>query len=116
MTFTEFDKYQLRLLELVIAMKDTKGKEYAHSENRFANFDRLAEGLGLLNVTIAWVYCKKHIDSIESYIKDHKVYSTEPVEGRIVDAITYLTLIAGMIKEEQDRKQCALSDPTPNAK
>lgn len=114
MTFTEFDKYQLHLLKLVIAMKDTKGKEYAHSESRFANFDRLAEGLELPNMTIAWVYCKKHIDSIESYIKDHKVYSTEPIEGRIVDAIAYLTLIAGMIKEEQDKErkpQCALSDP-----
>jgi hypothetical protein len=99
MTFEQFNHYQAKLLEEVVAMKDTKGKEYAHSEDRFANFNRLASGLGLSNVQIAWVYAMKHKDSIESYIKDAKTYSGETIRGRIVDLITYLTLIGGMIEE-----------------
>jgi hypothetical protein len=102
MTFEEFDNFQHELLAEVVCMIDTKGKEYAHSIDRFANFKRLSDGLGLPNTVIAWVYAKKHIDSIESYIKDNKTYSTEGIRGRIVDLITYLTLIGGMIEEREN--------------
>ena len=99
-TFPEFDKFQEELLKEVVVMKDTKGKEYAHSEDRFANFNRLAEGLNLPNTQIAWVYTMKHKDSIESYLRGG-YKGTEPIRGRIVDLITYLTLIAGMIEESR---------------
>ena len=58
MTHQEFDNYQIKLLTQVNRMKDTKGKEYSNSENRFANFDRLAAELGLTNIQVAWVYTK----------------------------------------------------------
>ncbi len=99
MTFPEFDKFQQELLKEVVGMRDTKGKEYAHSEDRFANFNRLAAGLNLPNYLIGWVYCKKHLDSIESFMKDGKVYSNEAIQSRFLDAITYLILIAGMVRE-----------------
>ena len=97
-THQEFDKYQNELLSKVVGMGDTKGKEYSNSESRFANFDRLAAELGLTNIQVAWVYTKKHLDGIASYCRTQKELS-EPIEGRIVDAIVYLTLIAGMIAE-----------------
>ena|ERR1700693_3842673 len=99
MTFEQFDKYQSELLKEVVGMKDTKGKEYAHSGDRFANFNRLSEELGIPNYVIGWIYTKKHLDSIVSYAKEGKIFSNEPIRGRIVDAITYLTLIGGMIEE-----------------
>jgi hypothetical protein len=110
MTFEEFDKFQAELLAECVMMRDTKGREYAHSEDRFANFNRLAEGLGLPNLLIAWVYCKKHIDAIEAFVGNSKIHGyegkelSEPIRGRIVDAITYLTLIAGMISEQEVKK------------
>ena len=100
MTFQEFDEFQNRLIEQVVEMKNTKGKEYANSESRFANFDRLAVRLNIKPTAVALVYLTKHLDSIESYIKNGQTYSTESIQGRIVDAITYLTLIAGMIEED----------------
>ena len=107
MTFEEFDKFQAELLTEVTAMGETKGKEYAHAEDRFANFNGLAGELGISNFTVAWIYLKKHLDSIASYVKDNKTYSVEPIRGRIVDAITYLTLIAGMIEEKpKEEKIC----------
>lgn len=102
MTFPEFDKFQEELLKEVVVMKDTKGKEYANSESRFANFDRLAIRLNLSNIKVALVYLTKHMDAIESYISRGRTYSTETIRGRIVDAITYLTLIAGMIEEQEN--------------
>jgi hypothetical protein len=106
MTFEQFDKFQAQLLTEVVKMKDTKGREYTNSVSRFANFDRLAAELGLTNTQIAWVYLVKHLDSLKQYIRTGKTYSTEPIQGRIVDAITYLTLIAGMIEEvEANQKE-----------
>lgn len=101
MTFPEFDKFFDTLIEECRGMRDTKGKEYAHSESRFANFDRAAERLGISRTMAASVYLYKHLDAIDSYIKTGTVHS-EAIRGRIVDAITYLTLIAGMIDEEAD--------------
>ena len=99
MTFDEFNKFQLTLIDEVIRMRDTKGKEYANSTDRFANFKRLAEQLEISNIQIAWIYTTKHLDAIAQYCRTQETRSTEPIRGRIVDAITYLTLIAGMIKE-----------------
>lgn len=101
MTHTEFNVYQERLLMEVVAMKDTKGKEYANSEDRFANFNRLAAALGMANYQVGWVYLAKHLDSIASYCRYGRTFSNEGIEGRIIDAITYLTLIAGMIEESE---------------
>ena len=100
MTFEQFDEYQKKLIDECIGMRDTKGKEYAHSKDRFANFNRLSEELGLKNYQIGWVYAKKHLDSIASYMKEGKTFSSEEIRGRFVDAIVYLTLIAGMVEEK----------------
>ena len=99
MTFEQFNKYQSELLAEVVAMKNTKGREYAHSEDRFANFNRLAEALGIPNYVVGWIYAMKHKDGIESFVQSGEIHSNEGVGGRIVDLITYLTLIGGMIEE-----------------
>ena len=102
MTFEDFDSYSRDLMEKVVSMRDTKGKEYAGNKDRFDNFNRLAVKCGNLDRKLVWlVYFTKHIDAIESYISNGREFSTESIEGRIVDAITYLTLLAGMIKEEK---------------
>lgn len=101
MTFEQFDKWQEELWKECIEMRDTKGKEYSHTVDRFDNFMRLARELDMDPVKVGWVYAKKHLDSIASFIKTGKEHSTEPIRGRIVDAIVYLTLIGGMIQEKQ---------------
>lgn len=100
MTFPEFDEFFESLIVDCKAMRDTKGKEYAHSLSRFANFDRAAERLGISRLVVANVYLHKHLDSVDSYIKNGLVFSTESFRSRIVDAITYLSLIAGMAADE----------------
>lgn len=101
MTFEQFDKFQTELLAEVVKMKTTKGREYANGIDRFGNFNRLASRLGLPNYKVGWVYAIKHLDSIESFLKDPTMPIVEPIRGRFVDLITYLTLIAGMVEEFQ---------------
>ena len=105
MTFSEFDEYQDELLEKVREVKNTKGREYAGTEDRFSNFNRLAADLDLDRLKICQVYLTKHLDAIKSYVRQKRIFSTESVEDRIVDAITYLTLLAGMIKESQSHEK-----------
>jgi len=103
MTFPEFEKFQSELLKEVALIATTKGKEYANSMERFAHFNRLAEELGLKNYQVGWVYTRKHLDAIAQFCRTRETHSTEPIRGRFVDAICYLTLMAGMVEEAHQR-------------
>jgi uncharacterized protein (DUF849 family) len=76
----------------------TKGAEYANSENQLANFKRLGKRLGLKPEAVILVYLTKHLDAIDSYVRTGRVHS-EPIEGRIDDAILYLILLKASIRE-----------------
>lgn len=105
MTFDQFQKFQNELFEECKQIAQTKGKEYAHSEDRFANFKRCAEKKKCSPLLVASIYLDKHLDSIDSYVAAGQTFSTETIRSRFVDAITYLSLIAGMVYEiEKDRK------------
>ena len=91
----------------------SKGREYQNTNkddvNVFANFERASLDIGLSREQILWVYFSKHKDSISKFIKDLRTKDieqieenlSEPIEGRIVDAINYLLLLYGM---EKDRR------------
>lgn len=101
MNFPEFDKFQSELHGALQSMSNTKGREYAHSEDRFANFRRIATDLNSDELFVAYVYFKKHLDAIISYIVNKETYSGEHIQGRFLDAILYLELIAGMVSEKE---------------
>jgi hypothetical protein len=111
MTFDEFDRIAERIVTQVRRMSETKGKEYSQTANRFDNFNRLAARLNLPRNKVLLVYLTKHLDAIESYVQNGQTYSSEPVFGRIVDAITYLMLLGGMIAE--DEAQSPPPEPPP---
>lgn len=102
MTLEQFDKFQEELLKEVVGMRDSKGKEYASETDRFANFNQDAEEMGIDRFKCAMIFCNKHIRSIKQAIRT-KTFTgrAEPLRGRFVDVIVYMTLIAGMIDESQ---------------
>lgn len=79
----------------------TKGKEYTQDgDDRLKNFKVLAEELGIDPLIVWFIYFKKHIDSIASYIKHGRVvFSDENIEGRFADARNYLVLGRGIIDD-----------------
>lgn len=105
MTFAKFDEFTEEMLGRIRNMRDTKGKEYAGTEDRFGNFNRLAADCGISREKVWQVYYTKHWDSIKSYIQNGTEFSTETIDGRIVDAMTYLLLLAGMIKENKEKEK-----------
>jgi len=91
------DFYKSELVDKEISIFTLKGGEYSGEINRFANFEKLANELDLHPLKIAWIYSKKHLDSILSFINNGKVKSNEDIIGRINDVRNYMALIAGMI-------------------
>lgn len=78
----------------------TKGEEYAGAGNddQHANFNRQAEKLGMPPEKVLMVYLSKHQDAIDNYVRTGAALS-EPIEGRIDDAILYLLLLKAMIRD-----------------
>ncbi len=95
-------------------------KEYAHDQdNCFANFERIANIQGLSREQVLMTYLLKHVDGVMSYVQGHKS-QRENVRGRIVDIITYLTLLWGMadqddIKSDFDKNEQSLIDEEVSA-
>jgi hypothetical protein len=100
MNKTQFLRFIGDVAEKLRGLSNSKGVEYAGSDNQFANFERLADRLGLDRERVLMVYLSKHMDAIDSWIKTRKEYS-EPIEGRIEDAILYLTLLLAMVKSSK---------------
>jgi hypothetical protein len=111
MTFPEFDALCDSNLQEVLQMRNTKGKEYARSADRLANFKRIADEMGITPAQVAWVYLAKHLDGIKYRIQNGATESNETTHSRIIDALTYLLLIDGLLVEELEEEskdpQCA---------
>ena len=94
----EFRALVRSTFEEIEALTATKGEEYAASADQLANFRRSAMEAGLTMDQVWLVFFNKHIDAIKSYSKTGRVMS-EPIEGRIDDAILYLILFKAIIQE-----------------
>ena len=106
MTFEEFDRIQAELLKQVVGMNETKGREYAGiKDDRLANFKRVGEKFNVDPKLVCAIFLQKHLDSIDTFIASEKTFSDEKIEGRIVDAVTYMTLLWGLIVEQDQQNK-----------
>ena len=85
-------------------LTESKGREYAGSADQLANFKRLADRLCLEPEQVLLVYLAKHLDAIDTYVRDYSAHTepvlSEPIEGRIDDAILYLCLLKALIRDQ----------------
>lgn len=93
-----FDLIDETMMEIE-RLNNTKGREYADDAEALGNFYNRAEQMGIDPKVVWGTFFGKHIDSIFSYIKRGEVLS-EPIQGRIDDAILYLILLKGLIEDE----------------
>lgn len=86
---------------------EKKGRDYSGTADSLSNFKRNAERLGMTKYQVWAIYCAKHIDSIFNSIKHAPEFpqvESEPLRGRVVDAITYLTIFLALIDEEDSKR------------
>jgi hypothetical protein len=65
--------------------------------------------LGIDSKAVLLIYLLKHIDSITKYVKTGASKS-ESIESRIMDARVYLSLLRGLIEEENAVHTIRLND------
>jgi len=111
MNHQEFQALLAHQAEVLQKITATKGAEYSNDEDQLANFKRLAAELGLPDIKVCLVYLTKHLDAIKSYAKRGEVMS-EPIEGRIDDAILYLILLKGLIRDRIKNEAGSSPEPT----
>jgi hypothetical protein len=98
---TEFQELMHEQFGRLLDINNKKGADYAGNEDALSNFKRHAVELGLTPEQIWAVYASKHWDSIITYCREGAVAS-EPIEGRIDDALLYLFLLRGLVAERQE--------------
>jgi len=91
----------MRAIEKLLLVK---GGEYAGSEDRLANFKRGQLRTGAHPYQVLWIYMSKHIDSVETFVKDTAAgierERSEPIDGRLDDIINYCLLMKALVKEQ----------------
>jgi len=89
--------------EKMMVISATKGVEYANDDHDANfNFKEISKQLGLTPEKVLWIYVKKHLQSVESYLRRGEVLSNEPIEGRIHDIILYNFILLSLLKEKKN--------------
>ncbi len=86
----------------MVSLTESKGEEYARSDDQLANFKRQAAELDTTPDKILMVYLNKHLDAIKNRVvggPDTKM--SETIYGRIDDAMLYLALLQAMYIEQE---------------
>lgn len=98
----DFQDLLLQTHKRMLTLTASKGEEYARNEDQLANFKRNAAQVNLSPEIVWFVYFNKHLDAIVNWINGGS--SSEPIEGRIDDAILYLCLLKAMVQENSGTK------------
>ena len=103
MTKEKFDEFMDNVI--IPEIKDTRDKgqkEYAQDVlNVFGNFRRTGARVGISPEQSLMNFLMKHIDGICAHVKGYES-QREPVQGRIKDAMVYLSLLWGMVEKDKE--------------
>lgn len=99
----DFVEFKRDLFKECDRTQQLKGEDYTLGDNNaFANFVDGGERLAISKYKVWNVYADKHWKAITNFCKnDGSGVESEPIRGRIVDMITYLTLLAGMVRDDE---------------
>jgi len=102
MTIEKLNELNKDIIKECFKLLNDKGHDYTGAnEDTLANFKMVAQRTGLSPLQVWTVYFTKHADAIQTYIRKGELKS-ETIESRIEDAINYLLLLNGLIKEKNE--------------
>ena len=80
-----------------------KGSDYSGMNDRHRNFKEAGSSAGVSPLVAWWIFFKKHLDAIATYVREGKVQS-EPIQERFKDARNYLDLGAALVRDVEEKK------------
>ena len=90
------------------ALLKQKNADYAPTHDAVGNFKEAAAELGSTPYQILGVYLRKHLCAISAFIRNNGQLESEPIEGRITDAINYLVFLRALIVDRKEEATRAL--------
>jgi hypothetical protein len=100
----DYQKRRETLLALADEVSLNKRKEYTgNDQDVLKNFKRIATRLDITPLHVWSVYFNKHVDSVNTYIKDEGEVS-ESMDSRFSDLLNYLFLGYALIKEKEEEE------------
>ena len=102
LTVLERNEKVKTLFNECLVVLESKGNDYT-KKSANDNFDIVGEFVGISKYGVWATYFYKHLSAIMSFIKNGKLES-EPIKGRILDAINYLGILYTMIDEDKNAK------------
>ncbi len=103
----DYQKRRETLLALADEVSLNKRKEYTgNDQDVLKNFKRIATRLDITPLHVWSVYFNKHVDSVNTYIKDEGEVS-ESMDSRFSDLLNYLFLGYALIKEKEEEESKA---------
>lgn len=101
MTTLEFDDLRKDLTAEREAIILSKRPEYTEGNSDVLNnFKVVAKEIGCSPLQVWYVYFRKHVASISQYAQKPDRQLSEPIRGRICDAMNYLELLDALIQDE----------------
>lgn len=97
MTTREFQKIDRKLMEKANSVLHRKGQHYG-SEDRLANFKRIAAWLDVEPKTVLFFFVAKHLDALRKWAFNE--LPDEPTDS-IIDVINYMRLLKAIDEEER---------------
>jgi len=105
MTSAEYQALRESLSASADRVSFDKRREYTgNDEDILNNFKRIAKRLDVSPLHVWAVYFNKHVDSVNTYIKDRQSVS-ETMESRFSDLLNYLFLGYGLVKESEAQEE-----------
>lgn len=106
MNISKYHELREDLIADAFEVSNKKGQDYTQkSQDALKNFKTVAERTGLTAKQVLGVYMMKHQDAIASFIEHDGQLESEPIKERIIDNINYLTLLWGLIVEDEQRER-----------
>lgn len=101
MTAEQFDRLTETLNRNRRAIVEAKRPEYTEGHvDVLSNFKVVAAEIGISPIQVWYTYFRKHIMSIAQFGKNPTLSMSEPITGRIADAMNYLELLNALIQDE----------------
>jgi len=112
MTFEEFKALLHSMQMQEVDISESKGREYGLGY-RTSNFRRLGEEVkitcphcghehGIGPFVVLWVFMKKHLDAILSYVNGRREGLSESIDSRVLDVRLYAMLFEALVEEERN--------------
>jgi len=100
--FYEIVEQQIKECKDILGIK---GHDYPMDDSdRLSNFKHTARRAGVSTLQTWLTFFLKHEECLEKFVRG-QYGDSEPIEGRIADAINYLLLLRALIEEDRHDKQ-----------